>query len=180
MEFKYRPDEIEIKLMLLYIIKNLKTEATYTLLDYIVKDIAELNYFELQRYIDALVGTKDIKELRTNEGTLIYSITNTGEETVEFFAEKLPFTIREELTGKVNEINKKQNTSSEIKVDYYPLNTNEYAVKFYVKENGTSMLKLDFYAGSRDRAKEMANYINNNPQDAYSALFECINKLKNK
>ncbi len=180
MEFKYRPDEIEIKLMLLYIIKSLKTEATYTLLDYIVKDTAELNYFELKKYIDALIVTKDIKELRTNEGTLIYSITNTGEETVGFFAEKLPFTIREALNQKVSEINKKQNNSNEIKVDFYPVNTNEFAVKFHVIENGVPMLKLDFYAGSIERAKEMVKYINSNSVEVYSSIYECINSFNNK
>ncbi len=177
MDFKYRPDEMEIKLMLLYIIKNLRCEATYTLLDYIVKDTAELNYFELKSYIDALTSTSDIKELKTGDGNLIYSITNTGEETVEFFSDKLPFTIREALNLKINEINKKQNTANEIKVDYYPVCCDEYAVKFEVTENNIPMLKLEFYAGSHKRAKELAMYINENPDTAYAELFECINKL---
>lgn len=177
MDFKYRPDEMEIKLMLLYIIKNLRCEATYTLLDYIVKDIAELNYFELNNYIKALVSTSDIKEIKTGDDSLIYSITNTGEETIDFFADKLPFTIRETLNERIKHINKVHNTANEIKVDYYPVCCNEYAVSFDVVENNIPMLKLEFYAGSLERAKELAIYINENPDTAYEKLFKCINNL---
>lgn len=178
MDFKYRPDEMEIKLMLLYIIKNLKVEVTYTLLDYTIKDLAELNYFELKHYIDALTSTSAVKELETGDGNLIYTITNTGEETVDFFSDKLPFTIRETLNERIRHINKVHNTANEIKVDYYPVCCDEYAVKFEITENNIPMLKLEFYAGSRERAKELAMYINENPDTAYAELFECINKLK--
>lgn len=175
MEIKYRPDDFEIKIMLLYIVNNLKTNATYTLLDYIVKDTTELNYFELQKYLNNLVESNDLKELKTNDG-IIYSLTNSGSETVGFFADKLPFTIREALTQKVRLVNKKQNAGNEISADFYPVSSNEFALKFTVKESSVPLLKLDFYVGSKERAKKAAAYFNENAAQMYSEIANFLNE----
>lgn len=176
MEFMYKPDQSEIKLMLLYAINSLNTEATYTLLDFVVKDSAHINYFELQKYVEMLVDTGDLKEIKTSENAIIYSLTNTGEETLKFFSDKIPFSIREALDKKIFEINKNQKSANEIRADFFAISKDEYAVKFLVKEKGVTLLNMEVYAGSRERAKKLASTINENPDSFFTGLNKYINK----
>ena len=58
MKTMYKPNEYEMKLIILYVIKNLKTSATYTILDYVVSSCVDLNYFDLEQYIGNLIETE--------------------------------------------------------------------------------------------------------------------------
>ena len=51
MDFTYIPTEYEIKLMVLYTVANLKIASSYTMIDYVISSCANVNYFELERYI---------------------------------------------------------------------------------------------------------------------------------
>ena len=149
----YKPDEYEMKLIILYVIQNLKISATYTILDYIISSTVDLNYFDLQNHIDNLIETDNIAELEIDDEK-VYSITVPGEETIGFFRDRIPFSIREKLDAHIKEyINEKENSASEITSDYYPVNEDEYAVNLTIKENGVTMLNLEIYIGDKETAK---------------------------
>ena len=174
----YKPDEYEMKLIILYVIQNLKISATYTILDYIISSTVDLNYFDLQNHIDNLIETDNIAELEIDDEK-VYSITVPGEETIGFFRDRIPFSIREKLDAHIKEYtNEKENYSSEITSDYYPINENEYAVNFTIKENGVTMLNLEIYIGDKETAKNTSEYFLKNTNDVYMGIFDLINKRK--
>jgi UDP-N-acetylglucosamine 2-epimerase len=105
----------------------------------------------------------------------VYSLTASGEETIGFFADKIPYSIREKLTNCVNIINKEQNLANEITCDYYPINNTEYCVKFNMKENNVTMLSMDIYIGDKETAKRTSEYLLSDTAGAYSKIMEVIN-----
>jgi hypothetical protein len=47
MNLNYRPDDYEIKLMILYAVKKLRRSPTYAILSQILTECADINYFEI-------------------------------------------------------------------------------------------------------------------------------------
>lgn len=174
MKTMYKPSEYEMKLIVLFVIKNLKTSATYTILDYVISSVVDMDYFGLQEYIGNLIEVGDVSELDI-ENDKVYSLNPSGEETIGFFADKIPFSIREKLTLHINITNKKQNSASEISCDYYPINNTEYSVKLNIKENNVTMMSLDVYIGDKETAKKAAEYFSSNVTDVYGKVMEIIN-----
>ena len=174
MRTMYKPSEYEMKLIVLYVIKYLRTSATYTILDYVISSVVDMDYFVLQEYIGTLMEVGDLAEFEI-ENDKVYSLTPSGEETIGFFADKIPYSIREKLTTCVNNTNKEQNSENDITCDYYPINNTEYCVKFHMKENNVTMLALDVYIGDKETAKKASEYLLASTGDAYSKIMEIIN-----
>lgn len=173
MNFRYRPTEQEIKLMILYIISSLRVNATYTLLDYIIVRSADVNYFELEQHIRALIESGNISELEV-EGKLIFSLTDSGEETAGFFAERIPYSVREKIDAAVIEVNKKESGANVVSADYFPITEGQYKVECAIVEEHVTLLKFEVYAGPVERAKEMTRYIRNNTAQVYRDMMTAL------
>ncbi len=173
MKTMYKPSEYEMKLIVLYVIYNLKTSATYTLLDYIISSVVDMNYFDLELYIRNLIEVGDLADIEI-EGERVYSLNPSGEETIGFFETKIPFSIRERLLQYVKDVNQKANVANEISTDYYAINENEYAVVLNIIENNVTMLKLDVYIGDKETAKKAAQHLKSNVNDVYTNIMQLV------
>ena len=171
----YKPTEYEMKLIVLYVISKLKTSATYTILDYVISSVVDMNYFALQEYILNLIEVGDIAEVEIEKSS-VYTLNASGEETIGFFEGKIPFSIREKLDVMVKKVNDNANPSNKTEVDFYPLNEKEYGVKFTLKEDNITMLSLDVYIGDRENAKKVCNYFKQNTNDVYSKILGIVSQ----
>ncbi len=169
MEYAYKPSDYEIKLIILYAVKSLNADASYTLLDYVISSAANVNYFELERYIESLIASSNITE-REEGGEKIFSITDAGEETLGFFSNKIPGSIMARLDEKISSVNRREASGNKISADFYPVMGNEYAVKFSLEEGGVVLLSFEMYAGSKERAKEICRYLKNDTADFYAKI----------
>lgn len=179
MKIMYKPSEYEMNLIILYVISNLKTSATYTILDYIVSQAVDVNYFALQDYLLALIESENLTEL-TLDGEKIYSLTVLGEETIGFFADRIPMSVRDKLGEHIRITNERENVSSEIACDYFPISENEYSVKLNIKENNVTMLNVEMYVGDAERAKRISNYFKANTASVYSDIVSLLNGCADK
>ena len=175
MEYTYKPTDYEIKLIILYAVKSLKIGASYTILDYVISSAANVNYFELEEYIKSLIENGTLTESVT-DGENIFSITDSGEETLGFFLNKIPGSIKERLDNKISAINHKEALGNKIYTDYYPVNENEYIVKFTLEEGKTVLMNMEIYAGSKERAKDMCVYLKANTDDFYKKVAAIISE----
>lgn len=169
----YKPSEYEMKLIVLYVILHLKTSATYTILDYVISSVVDMNYFALEEYIRNLIEVGDLAELEI-EKDRVYSLNPSGEETIGFFESKIPYSIREKLDNFVKIVNEKANPTNEISADYYPINEKEYSVVLKIMENNVTMLNLDVYIGDKETAKKAAEYFATNVNEAYTRILQIV------
>ena len=114
-EYTYKPTDYEINLLvILYAVKSLKVGASYTMLDYVISSSANVNYFELEQYIDSLLLSGNLSEIEA-DGENTFSITDVGEETLGFFSNKIPGSIMARLDEK-NFIGKRQRGNGQQRV----------------------------------------------------------------
>lgn len=175
MNYRYKPDDYEIKLIILYSIQNLSKSPSYQLLSQVVTGAADINYFEIQGYIDELVQLKSIEEYIV-EGETVYNLTASGEEMCEFFASKLPASIREKIEDSADKINCDESDRNKVYADYIPINEFEYKVNCGILEDNIRLLDFEMYAGPKERAKEICRYFKENTKDFYLAIIDHIEK----
>jgi len=175
LEFTYKPTDYEIKLIILYAVKTLKIDANYTILDYVISSSANVNYFELEQYIKNLIDIGNLTE-RTSGADTVFSITESGEETLGFFSNKIPGSIMERLNDIIFKVNREALSGNKISVDYYPLNENEYTVKISIEEDKKVLMNMEFYAGPKERAREISRYLKANTEDFYKKVASLINE----
>lgn len=178
MNYRYKPDEYETKLIILYSIHNLKHSPPYHLLSQVVTSSADINFFEIQSYIEELVELKSIEEYVIN-GETVYSLTQSGVEMCEFFASRIPASIRERIEDSALEINNDKSQENKIYANYIPINELEYKVNCGIMENNVRLLDFEMYAGSKERAKKICEYFKENTKDFYMSLVANIeNNIK--
>ena len=175
MNYKYKPDDYETKLIILYSVQNLKKSPSYTLLSQVVTGAADINYFEIQGYIDELIGLKSIEEYIV-DGETVFSLTESGEEMCEYFAMRIPASIRQKIEDSADKINNDTSDRNKIFADYIPISETEYKVHCGILENNLSLLDFEMYAGPKERAKKICEYFKENTGDFYMNIIENIEK----
>lgn len=175
MNFRYKPDDYETKLIILYSIKNLKQSPGYHLLSQVVTGSADINFFEIQEYIEELVELKCIEEYII-EGEIVYSLTQAGEEMCEYFAVRIPASVRDKIEESAYEINNDKSDENKVYANYIPINELEYKVNCGIMENNIKLLDFEMYAGPKERAKKICEYFKEHTKDFYMSLVENIEK----
>lgn len=175
MDFRYKPDDYETKLIILYAIQNLKSSPTYHILSQVVTGAADINYFEIQVYIDELLGLKSIEEY-TVDGETVYTLTPSGEEMCEYFSRSIPASIRQKIEDSAYAINGDTTDRNKVYADYIPISEYEYKVKCGILEDNVKLLDFEMYAGPKVRAKEICEYFKEHTKDFYIAIIDHLEK----
>ena len=179
MDFKYKPTEYEFKLIVLYIIRNLKLNVTNTMLSYVAENAVRTDFFELQEYVQKLAEEGKVDEL-VIEGNNVYSISDKGEEILDFFEQDIPYSVKEKLDNAMKEYIDAQNDENEAKAEFRMVSPTEYNVKCVIKENGSELLHMEFVAGSRETAKNFCDAFKDNEMEFYQRIMTEINNFMEK
>ena len=175
MNYRYKPDDYETKLIILYSIQNLKSSPSYHLLSQVVTGAADINYFEIQVYIDELVELKSIEEYIV-DGESVYALTASGEEMCEYFSNSIPASIRQKIEDSAFNINSDTSDRNKVYADYIPINEYEYKVNCGILEDNVRLLDFEMYAGPKERAKEICTYFKEHTKDFYLAIIDHLEK----
>lgn len=177
--YKYKPDDYETKLIILYSIQSLKHSPTYQLLSQVACGSADINYFDIQRYITELCELKTIEENKIDDKT-VYSLTQQGEEMCEFFASRIPASVRDKIDTSAYEINNDRSMENKVYANYIPIDEVQYKVNCGIMEDNLKLLDFEMYAGSKERAKKICEYFKENTRDFYMELVSIVEKNINK
>lgn len=179
MEFKYKPDDYEAKLAVLYSMANLDKNPTYAVLSQVVFAGVDIAYFELQEYLHALIDMKSVEEIKEGD-EYVYSLTPIGQETSEFFSNRIPASVREKIENAANMVNTDRSAQNRVYADYIPINENEYKIECGIMENNLKLLDLELYAGTKEKAKEMCTYFKEHTDEFYVHLVKFFDKRENR
>ena len=163
----------ENKLLLLYILKNIRYPISNSQLTDIVLENNLINYFLLQQYLSQLISSEFLKYEESNEKQLI-CMTEKGEKVLSFFqdriSEKKIKLIDEYIKNCISNI-KKELT---ITADYIPENNDTFIVKLKAVENETLLLDLRVSVGSKKQAISLCAKWKENPSDIYTKIISAL------
>lgn len=173
-EIKYRPDDYEAKLIILYALHNLKKSPTYQILSQVVYAGADISYFEMQPFLDDLIEIGSVTEF-TIDKSKVYSATQNGEDACEFFSDRIPPSVRDKIKDAAEDVNGDKSDANKIYADYIPINTEEeYKVVCGILENNIKIIDFEMYVGPKERAKNICKYFKTHTSEFYAQLLSLL------
>ncbi|MBQ4526869.1 MAG: DUF4364 family protein [Clostridia bacterium] len=179
LEYKYKPDDYEAKLVLIYSLSNLKKNPSYAILSQVVSSGVDIQYFEMQEYLHALIDMKSVEEIQEGD-EFVYSLTPLGEESCEFFSNRIPASVREKIENAAASVNNDRTDQNRVYADYIPINENEYKIECGIMENNLKLLDFEMYAGSKEKAKKMCACFKEHTDEFYVHVIKFFDDNSNK
>lgn len=161
------------KVLILYILNKLDKDITSNDLFKIMSNINDMNYFYFRQILVDLVDSKLIGSYTKDENS-VYEITTEGKTSLDLTIDVLPGLSKLKAdTVLKNELNKIIDESSII-AEYIPENESNFTVKCKIIENNNTIFEVKTFAGSRERAKSIADNWKNNANTIFPKILDLL------
>lgn len=173
------------KVLILYVLSNVKTDVTESDIFKIISPVNNINYFYFKQILADLVDSKLVqtytKDEDTDEKQVLYKLTFDGQNSLNLTIDVLPGLLKLKIDNVLkNELNNIISEDS-IVTEYIPENENSYTVKCKIVENNKTIFEVRTFAGSNEHAKFIADNWKENASVIYPKILELITgKVDNK
>jgi len=140
------------KLILLYIIEQSPFTFSKKELNEFILERNYMNYFFLQQYLSELVNSEFIEIVREDNFDK-YKITENGKLVLDYFNNKIPSKLKDELKEEFNLVKSMIKTKSQVVAEYYPKENGEYIANIKLVENDNVLFSLYLNVASLEQAK---------------------------
>ena len=166
------------KVLILYILNNVKNDVTESDLFKIISPVNNINYFYFKQILADLVDSKLVqtytKDEDIHEQPTLYKLTFDGQNSLNLTIDVLPGLLKLKIDNVLkNELNNIISEDS-IVTEYIPENENSYTVKCKIVENNKTIFEVRTFAGSNEHAKFIADNWNENASVIYPKILELI------
>ena len=163
----------ENKVLILYILNNVKKAITNNALYKIILSVLDMNYFYFQQFLLDLVKNDFILTYE-QEGQNLYLITEKGLRTLELTEDILPGILKLQVDTNLKHTLEDVNDEESIVAEYTPINENYYNVTCKIMENNECLFEVKTFAGSRDQAKQIVENWKRHAGTMYPTLLEIL------
>lgn len=161
------------KLIILFMLDRTNYTMTNSMISDFIISKGYTNLFNLHEALSELIDNKFIST-DTIRDTIHYKITNSGEEALSYFENRLPYAIKQDILEylKAERINVKN--ESEIYADYFYNDSNWYTVQCIIKDRKETLMDLKFDVPTKSQAETICNNWRKKSSGVYEYL---INQL---
>ena len=163
----------ENKVLILYILKNIKKAITNNALYKIILSVLDMNYFYFQQFLLDLVKNDFILTYEQEDQNL-YLITDKGIRTLELTEDILPGILKLQVDTNLKYALDNVNEEESIVAEYTPINENYYNVTCKIMENNECLFEVKTFAGSREQAKQIVENWKKHAGTMYPNLLEIL------
>ena len=163
------------KLVILYMLNRVDFPLTNAQISSFFLEKNYTNYFTIQQVLNELIDT-DLLSVNTVRNTSYYHVTTEGDETLEFFVNKIPGPIIDDVDTFL--IENKYELRNEVGTisDYYRSSTQEYIVHCQVKEGKSTLIELNLAVTTKEEAEMMCNNWKEASQEIYAHVISHLVK----
>ena len=146
----------ESKVLILYILSNIKRPISNNALYKIILSVFDMNYFYFQQFLLDLINSDFVLTYEQEEQHM-YMITDKGTRTLELTEDILPGIIKLQVDTNLKYTLDDVNEENSIVAEYTPVNENYYNVTCKIMENNECLFEIKTFAGSREQAKQIVD-----------------------
>ena len=166
------------KVLILYVLNNVKNNITESDLFKLISPVNNINYFYFKQILADLVDSKLVqtytKEDDTNDKPILYELSNDGKNSLNLTIDVLPGLVKLKIdTILKNEVRNLINEDSII-TEYIPENEHSYTVKCKIVENNKTIFEVRTFGGSNENAKIIADNWKENASNIYPKILDLL------
>ncbi|MDY3251101.1 MAG: DUF4364 family protein [Candidatus Choladocola sp.] len=159
------------KLIILYMLQKVDFPMTNAQISAFILDHGYTTYFTLQSVISELVESGMMRQ-ETIRNSSYYSITESGQEALHYFQNRISRQIRDEIDQYITENKMRMRDEVSIIADYYKNTADEYSVRCLVKEKYSNPIDLTITVPDEAQAKAVCL----NWKEHCQAIYEFVMK----
>lgn len=163
----------QYKLLILYILDNAEIPMNNSEITQFLLENNYMNYFLAQQFISELVSSKFI-EFSTKDGQEYYHLSNAGRDTLSFFNDRIPQTLKDEVNKRYQKKKEEMVKESQIIGNYYKKSESEYIVNLKVIEKDINLFSMSLNVVSNKQAKMICNNWKKNPHEIYKKIIDLL------
>ena len=160
----------EIKLMILYLLKNVSFSLNHENLSNFFLD-KYTSFISFQEILTDLVETKLIDEYKTKT-SIFYKTTEDGSEALDTFIDDISDEHKKELDCYLKENKFKLKEESMISADYSDNNKGSYIIKLEINENKDETFKIEIDVPTADAAITMCENWKDKAKEIYTYIIK--------
>ena len=158
------------KLMNLYMLKQVNFPLTNAQLTNFFTEHEYTTYFTLQQALNELEDAGLVHKEASHNSTR-YDITKEGEETLNFFGKNISSAIIEDMDQYLKENKFRLREEVGTTADFYRGTNQDYIVHCEVRENKTTLIRLDLSVPDKEQAETMCNAWKTKSQEIYAHVM---------
>jgi len=161
------------KLIILYMLDKVDFPLSNSQLSAFILEKEYTDYFTVQQAISELLEARFI-QMETVRNTSLYRITEEGENTLQYFGNKISSAIREDIDTFLQEHKYELRNEVSTPADYYRTTTGEYAARCRVLERDSVLIDLTLTFPLEEQAATVCNRWREKSQEVYAALMKTL------
>lgn len=163
----------ENKLLLLYILKQIKLPISKNQLTEIILKNNFINYFTLQQYITELISANFIQYNELDENRKL-TVSATGDKVLNMFITRISESKKTLIDNYITEnINQIKNDIS-LTADYTLANDNSFTVNLKAVENNITLIDLKLNVVTNNQARELCKKWKANSSEFYTKILKIL------
>jgi hypothetical protein len=162
-------EQLEIKILILFILRRLPRAITIDALAELVLCDDGINYFDFIACVESLLKTEHII---LQDGK--YKVTDKGARNGEITEERLPFTVRQVAENTVVTVRTSQNRDAMIKTSKSFNEDGTLTVLLSLSDGLGEITKIELHAVNEHQANEFINGFRKNAEKTYNAMIRTI------
>ena len=152
-------------------LKKVNFPLTNTQISEFVLDQGYTTYFTLQQILNELLDSGLIRDEKIRN-TSRYYITDAGAETLEFFSNKIPSPIRDDIDQYLMDNRFQLRNEVSVIADYYKTTEGEYTAECRVKEKNADLITLSLTVPLKEQAAAICDHWSDRCQEIYAFLMK--------
>jgi predicted transcriptional regulator len=166
------------KVLILYILDNIKHDLTDSDLFKLISPVNNINYFYFKQVLTDLVDSKLVgtytKDEEDEDTQKVYELTHLGKNSLDLTLDVLPGLVKLKadtiLKSEINNIV----VENSIVTEFIPENEHSYTVKCKIVENNKTIFEIRTFAGSNEHAKLISDNWKNNANVIYPKILDLL------
>lgn len=161
------------KLMILYLLKQVKFPLTNAQLTSFFTEHEYTTYFTLQQALNELEEAGLIHKEPSHSSTR-YELTREGEETLNFFGKNISPAIVEDMDQYIKENKFRLRDEVGTSADYYKSTDQDYVAHCEVREGKSILIRLDLALPDKEQADQVCSNWKEKSQEIYSFAMRTL------
>lgn len=158
------------KLMILFLIEKAGLPLSNTQISEFLLDSGYTDYFSLQEYLSQMIDAGIVKSSKITSHTL-YDIMPLGNETLEFFENRIPESIKDDMVLYLKNNKYDIRSKFEVVADYIPEKSGDYLVQCIAREDGTNLVEVNLRVSEKEEALKICDTWELKSHEIYKRLL---------
>lgn len=171
-------DPVEIRIMVLYALREATEQISRPQLTHSLLASADVDMFDICDAIAFLEKANEIYRFINSEGHEIMDLTDSGRVTVECFYKDIPLQVREYIVQTLKELHAFKEEQNRITASSVPVSFTEYSAQLGMRESEKDILKLQLYAKDEEIADLMCKNFKKKHDEIYAYLLKILTETE--